>query len=336
MMTGKLYIDGYDAYTMYGVYITEGGYNELVAMPALKAVETNDWQEEDGVEPDLLAPVLNSKEIQIKFAVTESYGRYFSLIEQLSDGAYHTFDFSNIGRVFRLRLVSVMPSNRVDDFALMTMKFADDFPLDGYTYKPPESSLPDDDSYTLDGLPFSFYGVRLLQGTLSEITKTPDVKPNLLRNIKTQQGANYDPKQVFYKSKEVKLYCLMTADTLPRLWNNWNALLYDLTKPEERTLWVGALEQDFFLYYKSCQVTQFYTEGKIWLQFTLTVVFTHDFRINDDDTVLASESGIIVFTQDGEFAIEMLADWYNFVTCRFVNNKSTLRLSSDGTFRFNN
>ena len=43
-MKGKLYIDGFDAYTVYGVYITEGGYNELVAMPALKAVETNDCQ----------------------------------------------------------------------------------------------------------------------------------------------------------------------------------------------------------------------------------------------------------------------------------------------------
>ena len=141
---------------------------------------------------------------------------------------------------------------------------------------------------------------------------------------------------VIYKSKEVKLYCLMTAPDLSTLWKNWDALLYDLTKPDERTLWVGALEQDFYLYYKSCQVSNFFVEGKIWLQFTLTVVFTHDFRIADDDTLLASEDGIIVFTQDGQYAIEMLADRYNFVTCRFVTNRQTLRLSQDGTFRFNN
>lgn len=335
-MKGKLYIDGFDAYTVYGVYITEGGYNELVAMPALKAVETNDWQEEDGVEADLLSPVLNTKDVQIKFAITESYGRYFSLIEMLSDGSYHTFDVSYIGRVYKLRLVSVQVSERVGDFALMTLKFADDYPLEGYTYKSPERTIAYDDSYTLDGLSFSEYGVRLLQGTLSEITKTPDVKTNMLRNIKTLSGAIYDPKTVIYKSKEVKLYCLMTAPTLSILWKNWDALLYDLTKPDERTLWVSALEQDFYLYYKSCQVSNFFVEGKIWLQFTLTVVFTHDFRIADDDTVLASEDGIIVFTQDGQYAIEMLADRYNFVTCRFVTNRQTLRLSQDGTFRFNN
>lgn len=335
-MKGKLYIDGFDAYTVYGVYITEGGYNELVAMPALKAVETNDWQEEDGIEADLLAPVLNTKDVQIKFAITESYGRYFSLIKLLSDGSYHTFDVSYIGRVFKLRLVSVSVTERDTEFALMTLKFADDYPLDGYTYKSPERTIANDDSYTLDGLPFSEYGVRLLQGTLSEITKTPDVKTNMLRNIKTLSGAIYDPNTVIYKSKEVKLYCLMTAPDLSTLWKNWDALLYDLCKPDERTLWVGALEQEFYLYYKSCQVNHFFVEGKIWLQFTLTVVFTHDFRIADDDTLLASEDDIIIFTEDGQFAIEMLADRYNFVTCRLVNNRYTLRLASGGTFRFNN
>ena len=288
-MKGRLYIDGFDAYTVYGVYITEGGYNELVAMPALKTVETNDWQEEDGVEADLLSPVLNTKDVQIKFAITESYGRYFSLIELLSDGSYHTFNVSYIGRVFKLRLVSVQVTERVSDFALMTLKFADDFPLDGYTYEAPVRTIANDDSYTLDGLPFSEYGVRLLHGTMSEITKTPDVKTNMLRNIKTLSGAIYDPDTVIYKSKEVKLYCLMTAYDLSTLWKNWDALLHDLTKPNERTLWVGALEQEFYLYYKSCQVINFFVDGKIWLQFALTVVFTHDFRIIKNNTTLTSE-----------------------------------------------
>ena len=315
-MKGRLYIDGFDAYTVYGVYITEGGYNELVAMPSLKAVKTNDWQEEDGVEADLLSPVLNTKNVSIKFAVTEAHGRYFSLIELLSDGSYHTFDVVYINRVFRLRLISVSVNSSVGDFALMTMKFADDFPLDGYTYKPPERTIPNDNSYTLDGIPFSEYGVRLLQGTLSEITTIPNVKANMLRNIKTLSGAIYDPKTVVYKSKEVKLYCLMTAPTLFTLWKNWDALLYDLTKPDERTLWVGALKHYFYLYYKSCQVTNFFVDGKIWLQFTLTVVFTHDFRIADDGTVLP--------------------DRKNFITLRFVTNNQTLRMLQNGTFRFNN
>lgn len=45
MMSGRFYIDGKDAFTEYGIYVQEGGYNELVAYPPLKAVTSNDWQE---------------------------------------------------------------------------------------------------------------------------------------------------------------------------------------------------------------------------------------------------------------------------------------------------
>ena len=44
MMTGRLYIDGKDVYTEYGVYVVKGGWNELIAYPPLKTVESNDWQ----------------------------------------------------------------------------------------------------------------------------------------------------------------------------------------------------------------------------------------------------------------------------------------------------
>ena len=35
-MSGRFYIDGKDAFTEYGIYVQEGGYNELVAFPPLK------------------------------------------------------------------------------------------------------------------------------------------------------------------------------------------------------------------------------------------------------------------------------------------------------------
>ena len=82
-------------------------------------------------------------------------------------------------------------------------------------------------------------------------------------------------------------------------------------------------------------MTEFYCEGKIWLKFTLTLTLTHDFRISDDDVVLASEDDIAVFTQNNMYAIEMLEDWYTQKTFRFVNSEQSLRLSSDGNFRFN-
>lgn len=334
-MTGDLYIDGHDAYSVFGVYIIEGGYSELVAMPPLKSIESNDWQEEDGIEADLSAPVLNTRDIQLKIASDNSNNRYFSLIERLSDGSYHTFEVRNIGRVYKLRLVSITVSSYGNNLALLTMKLADDFPLDGYKYTAPVSTLSEDDSYAIDDKPTTDYNVRILQGTLSEIMKTPDVKTNMLRNIPTAQGAIYDPLTVTYKTKDVKLYCLMTAEDTATLWRNWDALLYDLVRPDERLLYVNSLEQEFPCYYKSCSVTEFYCEGKIWLKFTLTLTFTRDFRISDDDIVLATEDNIVVFTQNNLYAVELMQDRFADKTFRFVNSTESLRLSADGTFRFN-
>ena len=43
-MKNNLYIDGTDAFTRFGVFIAEGGHNEVVAFPALKAPEvSNEW-----------------------------------------------------------------------------------------------------------------------------------------------------------------------------------------------------------------------------------------------------------------------------------------------------
>lgn len=336
MMTGRLYIDGKDAYSVYGVYVVDGGWNELVAMPPLKPVESNDWQEEDGLEVDLSEPVLDTRTIQIRFALTQAYSRYFSLVKALSDGAYHVFDCTHIGRSYRLRLVSVGSFKAADVLGEVTLKFADDFPLNGYRYREPSSNIIQSDRFQLDSVPFSQYGVHILQGTLSEVVKTPDVKPNLLRDIESKQGAIYDPQRVTFKSKDVKISCLMRADTLEELWNNYDALLYDLIRPDERLLWIDDLERDFACYYKQCSVSEFYPENRIWLKFDITLTFIHDFRITDDDMVLASEDNIIIFTEDGTCAIELLPDRYKYPTFRFVNTKNRMRLTGQGNIRFNN
>ena len=105
-MTDRFYIDGKDAFTEYGVFVQEDGYNELVAFPSLKSVKSNDWQEEDGIEADLSAPVLDTKEFSMKFVFTGDNYRFGGFIELLSDKAYHTFNFKEIGRTYRLRMVS--------------------------------------------------------------------------------------------------------------------------------------------------------------------------------------------------------------------------------------
>lgn len=311
MKTGCLYVDGFDVYREFGLYVTDGGWNELVAYPPLKPVKTNDWQEEDGVEADLSAPVLNTREVNIKFAVTVLSGM-FDFLDILSDGAYHTFSCDEIKRVYRLRLTQQPNMKAAKILGLATLKFADDFPLDGYSYIAPESGMAYDGSYTVDGLPFTNYGGRIIKGTYDEIVKSAGVKPNLLRNISVLPGASYDGNgSVTYKSKDVKLQCLLRAESLDNLWRNYDALLYDLVRPGERLLGVDVLKQEFPFYYKSCQVTKFEPTGRIWLQFSLTLTFTRDFRIGEN-MLLSTEDGQVVFTQDEIRAIDLQSDSSQF------------------------
>lgn len=334
-MSGRLYIDGFDVYKQFGVYVPDGGWSSLIAFPPLKSYEQNDWAEEDGVEADLSAPVLNTREVSLTFAISGVFSRYNDFIELLSDGAYHVFDCAVIGRSYTLRLVSQSNREYAVTFGRETLRFADDFPFSGYTYKAPSSLMTANDDYLIDGVQTANYGLRVLQGSFAEVLKTAAVKQNMLRNIKTRTGAIYDAKNVIYKAKDVKLICLMRAETLTELWRNYDALLYNLIQPNERTLSVKELEQDFPFCYKSCQVSEFYPEGRIWLKFTLTLTFTRDFRINEDGTILVSEDGIPIVTEDGVYCIDLLLDRYGYKSVRFVNDRQTLRLTSDGSLRFN-
>lgn len=305
-MKGRLYIDGTDVYATFGVYVISGGYNELVAFPPLKSVTSTEWQEEDGAEVDLTDPVLNTRDVQIKFAFGGLFARFCDFLALLSDGAYHEFNCAYIGRTYTLRLTQQPNLDIVRTLGTATLKFADDFPFSWYVPNSPDSSIIQSDAYKLDGLNLTQYGCHVLQGSLAEVMKSAQVKQNLLRNIPTKSGVIYDPKTVTYKTKEVKLKCLCRAETLSELWRNYDALLYDLTLPDEHILTVTELEQDFPFYYKSCSVSDFFPDGKIWLAFTLTLVFTGSFRLDGSDFVLSTEGGVVVATEDAdESAVNM-------------------------------
>lgn len=279
-MAARAYIDNKDIYTEYGMYALQGAYNELVCMPSLKKVNSNDWQEEDGVEADLESPQLDTKSVSLKFGITSQRG-YKTFITALSNGSYHLFNFSEIGHNYRLRLTGMGSINIVGDLYVVSLKFTDDFPLNGYTYQAPTGNpITTTGDILLDGRALECYGVTPLYGTLEELEKMPEVKQNLLRNIEAKSGAIYDPLNVTYKSKDTKLSLLMRAASLSEFWQNYNAFLYDLIRPQERRLYAKQTDTTYSCYYKSCNVTEFVPKaGKIWFKFGLTMVFTN-FRIS--------------------------------------------------------
>ena len=52
-MQGRLYIDDIDAFAAWGVYLQDGSGKAVVQMPPMKAVDTTEWAEYDGLEADL-------------------------------------------------------------------------------------------------------------------------------------------------------------------------------------------------------------------------------------------------------------------------------------------
>lgn len=269
-MTGKTFIDGQDIWTAYGAFVTEGGYAGLAQFPSLKAIEYNDWPEENGIEPDLSAPVLDTKNVSIPFAFVGM--RIDPFIDMLSDEGYHSFELREIGKTFTLRLVSVGDITECQDLRLVTMVFADDFPLADYEYVAPVKGNGADDGYCIDDKSFMDYGVKILQGTKAQIETVPAVKTALLRNIGILSGAIYDYEApVKYKSHDVTLFCLMKSDTLETFWRNHDALLYDLVRPQERILTYTNVDRQHQCFYKSMTVKEFIPVNGVWMKFNLTL-----------------------------------------------------------------
>lgn len=288
-LSGRLDIDEYDAYDEWGVWIT-GELGSLIQWPKMKSVTENVWQESDGVEADLSDPKLASRDVTIKFAMTDcSVTNLNAFVSYLKSSVYHTFTFNSLdGRTYTLRLVSYTNIDYAERLGFLAVKFADDTPLPDYEYEAPTSSIESLNEYKIDGKKLTDYGVRVLHGSLSEVLKHGNIKEGLKRDINVLNGVIFDsgsfPK---YKSRDVRLKCLMRAETLTELWRNWDALLYDLSKPDERILYSEGADYtppgqvivpqpgQFYCYYKSCQVTTFYPTDKIWLEFTITLCFTY-------------------------------------------------------------
>jgi hypothetical protein len=256
-------------------------HRELAGYPPLKKPESNDWGEEDGAEFDLSSPVADTRELSVNFAFHGSPSRFGAFIEALSDGAYHDFDFAGIGRTCRLRPVSQPDMSQIASLGTFSLRFADDFPLQGYTYAAPQSGIVLQCGYALDGRELSEYGVYVLRGSNTEIRKMPAVKKNLLQDLRNRSGVLYDGERVRFQTKDVKLPCLMRAATLPGFWRNRDALLYDLIRPGERMLRVDATCGEYACFYKSCSASVFAPYGKIWFRFDLVLTFTA-FRADSD------------------------------------------------------
>lgn len=305
-MQGKLYIDGKDAYSVYRVFVEQYGYKEVIQFPQFKTIDITDWPEEDGIEADLTSPVLNTRTCAIQFCITD-VELASSLYELLSDGAYHNFNFIELKRTYRLRLVNTTTYSQMIRLGKMTLSFADDFP-----YVPRVApfdygiSSVRQRGYEIDGIDLSRFGCWMLDGSLQSIRKAPAVKLNLTISAKGVAGVQYDQQNVLYKSKDITLKLLINARSIEEFWHSYESLFSVLLQAEERRFTIAHLDEHYPCYYKSCKVSRFdiLPNGHIWCEFDVVLVSTSARPIYEV-WLLATENGTLILTEDEEHTIKL-------------------------------
>ena len=299
-MVGKLYIDDNDAFTAYGIFVQNGGYSGVVQWPSLKAVDTNDWPEEDGIDPDLSDPRLDSKEFSISFCCVD-HDKTILLFQTLTDEAYHTFDFRDIGVKKELRLVSQPNVNTISPLQVFDLQLADDNYLKWFEY---DTLIPipscTQRGFQIDTIDLSEYGVWLTAGTLDQVLKAPAVKPNLKVSTKTIKGSIYEDSSVQFQSKDVVMKCTLISPSLEVFWNNYYSLLYDLTQPYNRDVYMEDSGELFEAYYKSSRVSRFtVSDSGVWCEFDITLCLLSA-RPGQVAYLLAAEDGDLIITEDSD------------------------------------
>lgn len=282
----RLYIGEFDVWDVCYVCTAFGGFNELIAFPPLKTPPANDWQEERGFDPDLSAPVLDTREVTLRLSATDTEDYKYTLC-MLDKNPVVEVRARSIGRSWSLRFIAPTDSAHSSTFGL---KFADDTPMQGYTYQPPKAekerewilSTSRRDDFVITESPkraFVDYGARVLGDVADEMERRNEVKTGLLRKFSTKPGAFYDEAALFReKGGDRQVQLLMRADTLVELWRNYDALLFDLIRPGARRY------KEAPFYYSSCRIDHFIPdEPRPWLQFTLTLTF---FEGSSEDSYL--------------------------------------------------
>jgi len=177
-----------------------------------------------------------------------------------------------VGRISKIKLelgnVSTPWTNAIEDITPQISIHSD------YVYQSPLSTVTPYTGYKVDGKELSDYGVVMLEGTNASILKAGTLKKNQTVNVKSQHGATYDGGRVKLQSNDVTLKCGLRATDLQEFWRNYNALIYDLTRENERTLEVASLGTTNKFYYKSATVEQFFPDDTVWCIFSLNLVFT--------------------------------------------------------------
>lgn len=256
-------INNIDIQTLHAKLV-EGSLASLLSYPALKSLNKNDWAEESSSEYDLSAPQLSAKEITLQLLLPESL--YPNLVTLLSARAYanYTFDFINL--TYRLRLVGLSKTQVIGGYVTADIRLSDDFPLQGYTYQAPTLTAHNVEAY-IDSKNLTQYGITLLEGTQQELITAGNAKIPYTAQNSTMSGLMAANVPIYFQERAATVKCFMYLPITDFI-KGYFALLYDLVRPDERTL--NYQGKSYKCIYKDGKITELYIDNPlIWVKFDL-------------------------------------------------------------------
>lgn len=260
-------INNINIQTTYHTHLLDNNYKDLFCFPPLKKLDSNDWAEYYGKEYDTDSPQLDTISFSLSF-ISKS-NQYDPFISFLSAQTYNDFHFEELGKSFRLRFVGVRKAKEEQGYITYEVTFANDNPLQGYTYQAPNDTLPLS-GFTIDNIDLSKYGIYLLEENKSSLTKSYEVKEHLTTISRTFTGVKYAEHNNVFKERTLELLCYI-KQPINRFWKLYEALLYNLSQRGERT--INAFGSTFKAIYQKANVKEvLLTKDTLRVEFTISLV----------------------------------------------------------------
>ncbi len=258
-------IDNVNIKSRFGAVILKGSYESLLQYPKLKEPQKNDWAEYDGLEVDLLDPVLDKKDVVLKVYCS---GNVDAFIDFLMQKTYRIYRFEDLGLSFKLRFISVsdlkewtnQKGKKVIDF---TLKLSDDrgvVPELNYNI---QSSIHDA-GFLLDGKNFRDYGIfPKIEKEQAETKPKLEIRSRFIKGVKVAE-------QVGKKKEYTATLKLFIHSNMQSFLGGYYQFLKDLIKPNERILTIQG--KDYKCYYQSSKINVFdLQDDDVWCNFEVNL-----------------------------------------------------------------
>lgn len=266
IITGRVIIDGVDVKSTYGAYVVDGGLVDVPCIPSMKSPDINDWYEHNGIEADLESPRCESAGYDVVFMMNGTLEQLESFMSFLRSSRHHSFEFQDIQRTVRLRLVSAHASGISVGLFKITLVLSDDAPLKNLHYNEINASSKAT-GLLLDGKDLCSYFL-LLNGSVDDLFPEMKLKENKLHESDYTNGEIHSEGVATYERDDISFTAIMRSKSINSFWKLRDNLAIDLFKTGERT--ISYKGRTMRAYYKDCRSVSFSYYSTIWWTFVLT------------------------------------------------------------------